>query len=98
MALTRDGATIQESLQFVDARTALLTIDNPSKRQLVFGADSVSRKMQLSVENGTVLIACHGGERVMLTFPEPVRVAKAATTTWPPCLRAWPISPPPSAS
>lgn len=37
MALTRDGATIQESLQFVDARTALLTIDNPSKRQLVSG-------------------------------------------------------------
>lgn len=37
MALTRDGTTIQESLQFVDARTALLTIDNPSKRQLVSG-------------------------------------------------------------
>lgn len=74
MQLKKEGAEIGESLQFVDARTALLSISNPSQLPLTFTADSISQKMQVSLSGNTVKIANKNGECVMLTFPKKVKV------------------------
>lgn len=74
MQLKKEGAEIGESLQFVDARTALLSISNPSQLPLTFTADSISQKMQVSLSGNTVKIANKNGECVMLTFPKNVKV------------------------
>lgn len=72
--LKKDGSDIGESLQFVDARTALLSISNPSGRQLTFSADSISTQMQLLQQGNSILVLNKAGEQVMLTFPQGVKV------------------------
>ena len=74
MKLKKDGAEVGESLQFVDARTALLSISNPSQLSLNFTADSISKKMQVSLSGNTISIANKDGECVLLAFPENVKI------------------------
>ncbi len=74
LGLGKENATICQSLQFVDARTALLSISNPSGEALLLQADSINTKMQISQEGNAIVISNRGGERVMLSFPEQVRL------------------------
>lgn len=71
MSLRKGTADISESLQFVDARTALLTIRG-TNASTVLSADSVSKKMSLRVEGRQVIIGNKGGEALVLTFPRHV--------------------------
>ncbi len=48
MSLKKDGADFYESVQFADARTALLTVTNPSKVPFTFTADSISTRANVS--------------------------------------------------
>ena len=68
MSLRKGTTDISESLQFVDARTALLTIRGVNA-STVLTADSVSKKMSLRVDGQQVIIGNKGGEAVVLTFP-----------------------------
>ncbi|MGN0281233.1 MAG: MGH1-like glycoside hydrolase domain-containing protein [Prevotella sp.] len=68
MKLRKGSANISQSLQFVDARTALLTIRG-TDASTVLSADSVSTKMSLRVDGQQVIIGNKGGEAVVLTFP-----------------------------
>ena len=68
MSLRKGTTDINESLQFVDARTALLTIRGVNA-STVLTADSVSKKMSLRVDGQQVIIGNKGGEAVVLTFP-----------------------------
>lgn len=76
LKLKKDGSEVHESLQFVDACTALLSISNPSQLPLTFTADSISQKMQVSLSGNTIRIANKDGECVMLAFPKKVKVEK----------------------
>lgn len=74
MSLKKDGADIHESLQFVDARTALLTVTNPSKVPFTFTADSISTRANVSRCQNRVTIGDFYGERVIIDFPQEVQV------------------------
>ncbi len=75
MTIDKNGADLSQSLQFVDARTALMSISNSSKVAFVLTADSVNQKMKISLSDNTVTIKNYNGEQVMLTFPGAVKVA-----------------------
>ena len=64
-----------QSLQFVDARTALLTITNISRKPFTLTADSISSKMNLSLQDNVLSVINLNGERVMVSFPDIVKVA-----------------------
>lgn len=74
MRLKKDGAEVQESLQFADARTALLSISNPSQVALTFTADSISSRLQVSQQGNTITIGNLYEERILLTFPQQVKL------------------------
>ena len=74
LTVCQGEAPIQQRLQFVDARTALLTIENPQHAPLSLQADSISSKMTLTQQGQSVVIANRGGEKVMLTFPAEAQV------------------------
>lgn len=74
MSLRKDKASLQESLQFVDARTALLTIENGAGESLCLTADSISTKMKVGQVGNTVTISNKDGEAVLLAFPSDVKV------------------------
>ena len=74
MSLKKDGADFYESLQFVDARTALLTVTNPSKVPFTFTADSISTRANVSRYKNRVTIGDFYGERVIIDFPQEVKV------------------------
>ena len=76
MNLSKGPARITQSLQFVDANTALLIIEG-ADASTVLTADSISTKMTLNVAGNQVTIGNKGGEAVILTFPDNVSVAKA---------------------
>lgn len=69
MELAHEGNSISESLQFVDAKTALLSISNPSAKPFTLRADSISTQMQLSQQGNALSISNKGGEQLLLTFP-----------------------------
>ena len=74
MRLKKDGAEVQESLLFADARTALLSISNPSQVALTFTADSISSRLQVSQQGNTITIGNLYEERILLTFPQQVKL------------------------
>lgn len=69
------GTEIAQSLQFVDARTALLTITNATKKAFMLTADSISSKMNLSLQGNVLSVVNLNGERVMVSFPDNVKVS-----------------------
>lgn len=75
MELSLAGNTLTESLQFVDAKTALLSISNPGGKAFQLSADSISTQMSLSLQGNTLTLANRGGEQVQLTFPSLVSLS-----------------------
>ena len=74
MVLRKDGTEIHESLQFIDAHTSLLSISNLSGKELTFSADSINENMSVQQQDNTISVLNKNGERVMVTFPQSVRV------------------------
>lgn len=75
MTLLKDGNNICQTLRFVDSRTALLSIDNPSCMALTITADSISQKMRLKGGPSAIVVANRGGEAVVLSSPYPAIIA-----------------------
>ncbi|MGM9699791.1 MAG: MGH1-like glycoside hydrolase domain-containing protein [Prevotella sp.] len=75
MKLRKGTTDMMQSLQFVDAQTALLTIKGVDDTT-VLSADSISGKMGVKVTENQVMISNKGGEAVVLTFPDYVALSQ----------------------
>lgn len=60
---------IREELIFVDSRTALLRVDNPSGRKITFTAYRPHDMLNIAVEGNHVVLTGPTDETVLLTFP-----------------------------
>lgn len=77
MTLRKGNATFRETLQFVDAKAALLSISHEGGEGFTLVSDSVSSRMQVSQDGHSVIISSWNGEAVMVSFPATVSVSLA---------------------
>lgn len=66
---------IEERLNFINPRTALLTFGNPNGRELQFGGRGWNAKVTLSSHSRSVIASLPDGEKVVITFPVGSRIA-----------------------
>lgn len=75
MVASSEQGTIRQTLHFIDASSALLTINSQADHTLLFSSDSWSSLLDVSVHQNTVTARHPSGEIVIITFSPDVELS-----------------------